>query len=212
MISDSGWAATGLPQREHWTFVRARLPRGKSAVQLSLLTETTVTAVSAWVWTFEPPAQRTVYPNALPNPERVSIGSVALFGRIETSGIPWKPTPVSRSIQRIPGVYLDSIEPSSVLQGWGTLQKNRSVWGKPLEIAGKSYLRGLGTSSQSKIRYALGGQYRRLQSWVGADQATNPSVTFEVWIDGTKRWESGLMKRDDPAKWCDVDVTRRWCP
>jgi hypothetical protein len=207
MISDAGWASTGLPQREHWTFVRARVAHGKSAMHLSLLTETSATAVSAWVWAFAPPSQSRVYPNALPSLERVSLGSVALLGPIEVGGIPWKSTPVSRSIDRIAGVYLDSVEPASVVQGWGTLQKNRSVWGKPLTIAGKSYLRGLGTSSQTKISYALSGQYRRFQSWVGADQATNPSVTFEVWTDGAKRWESGLMKRDDPAKWCDVDVS-----
>lgn len=207
MVSDVGWAATVLPQPEHWTFVRARLPHGKSAVHLSLLTETSATAVSAWVRAFAPPDQNRVYPNALPSPEQVSLDSVALLGPIEVGGIPWRPAPVSRGIERIPGLYLDSMEPSSVVQGWGTLQKNRSVWGKPLVIAGKSYLRGLGTSSQTKITYAIGGQYRRFQSWVGADQATNPSVTFEVWTDGEKRWESGLMKRDDPAKWCDVDVS-----
>jgi hypothetical protein len=130
-----------------------------------------------------------------------------VFGPIGAGDIPFRPAPVRRAIDRIDGVYLDAIEPQSAVQGWGKLQKNRSVWEKPMNIAGKPYVRGLGTSSQSRIAYALNGQYRRFQSWVGADHATNPTVIFEAWTDGVRRWESGLMKRDDPAKRCDVDVT-----
>jgi hypothetical protein len=207
MLSDAGFASTVLPAREHWTFARVRLPHGKSAVDLSLVAEANATAVSAWLWACDPPGEKSDYPNALANPERISLGSVALFGPIGAGDIPCRPTPVRRAIDRIDGVYLDAIEPHSAVQGWGMLQKNRSVWEKPMNIAGKPYVRGLGTSSQSRISYALNGQFRRFQSWVGADHATNPTVTFEVWTDGVRRWESGLMKRDDPAKRCDVDVT-----
>ena len=75
-----------------------------------------------------------------------------------------------------------------------------------MTIAGKRHVRGLGTSSQSRIAYSLDGKYRRFQCWVGADGATSPSVSFEVWVDGRRAWESGLMRRDDAARWVDVDV------
>ena len=33
------------------------------------------------------------------------------------------------------------------------------------------------------------------------------TITFSVWVDGQKRWESGLMTRADPARRADIDVT-----
>ena len=46
----------------------------------------------------------------------------------------------------------------------------------------------------------------RLQA-VGADGASNASITFEVWTDGQKRWVSGLMKKQTPAQWVDLDIS-----
>ena len=109
-------------------------------------------------------------------------------------------------MERIDGVFLDALEPVSVKQGFGTLQKNRSVWEKPLVIGGSRFVRGLGTHAPSKIVFALDGKYRRFQTWAGADANTAPTVTFEVWVDSVKRWESGLMTRDMPAASVDVDV------
>ena len=76
-----------------------------------------------------------------------------------------------------------------------------------MTIAGKPFIRGLGTHAPSKIVYALGGGYKRFQAWAGADGATAPTITFEVWVDGAKRWESGLMTKDDPAKRVDIDIS-----
>jgi hypothetical protein len=64
----------------------------------------------------------------------------------------------------------------------------------------------LGTHAPSKIVFALDGKYRGFQTWAGADANTSPTVTFEVWVDSVKRWESGLMTRDMPAASVDVDV------
>ncbi len=84
---------------------------------------------------------------------------------------------------------------------------NQSVWQKPMTIGSKSYSRGIGTHAPSRIVYALDKQYTRFQAEAGADGATGPTVTFEVWVDGAKRWESGLMTRDLPAKRVDVEIT-----
>jgi hypothetical protein len=104
-------------------------------------------------------------------------------------------------------VFLDALAPVSVKQGWGTLQKNRSVWEKPMVINGRQFIRGLGTHAPSRIVFALEGKYRRFQTWAGADGHTYPTVTFEVWVDGVKRWHSGLMTRDTAAAWIDIDVS-----
>ncbi len=90
---------------------------------------------------------------------------------------PVEPTAATRlvrsqlPVEKIDGIFLDALEPVSCVQGWGKLQKNQSVWEKPMTIAGRSFRRGLGTHADSRIVYDLGGGYRRFQSWVGADGA-----------------------------------------
>ena len=80
-------------------------------------------------------------------------------------------------------------------------------WPASLTIGKRRFLRGLGTHAPSTIVFSLGGQYRRFQAWAGADANTGPSVTFEVWVDGVQRWHSGLMTRETPAAWVDVDIS-----
>ena len=54
--------------------------------------------------------------------------------------------------------------------GWGTVQKDKSVAGKTLTLAGTTYTKGLGTHADSTITYGLGGQYTSFQSDVGVDE------------------------------------------
>jgi len=205
--SDAGWASTMLPMPEHWTFLRAPLSQGPNAVSLDLLGGGDCTRISVWVWATKPGSERLRHENGLPEPETISLDSVPLLEPTDTGTIVADAVRAERPVERIDGVFLDALEPAAISQGWGTLQRNRSVWERPMTIAGKRYVRGLGTSSQSRIAYPLDGKYRRFQCWVGADGATSPSVVFEVWVDGHREWESGLMRRDDDAQWVDVDIT-----
>ena len=47
----------------------------------------------------------------------------------------------------------------------------------------------------SDIRYNLAGRCTRFTADVGVDDevGVNGSVTFQVWADGTKLWDSGVM-------------------
>ena len=83
----------------------------------------------------------------------------------DLAGLPTETERVPCPIERIDGAFLDALEPVAVTQGWGTLQRNCSVWGKPLLIGGKRFARGLGTHAPSKIVYALNRQYRRFEAW-----------------------------------------------
>lgn len=143
----------------------------------------------------------------LPEPEVLSLDSVPLLDTKTGGSPPIETKHRSRPVERINGVFLDTLQPESATLGWGSLQRNKSVWEKPITIAGRQFRRGLGAHAPSVIKYALDGKYRRFQSWVGADGATAPTITFEVCVDGQKRWESGLMQRDTAAKQVDVDVT-----
>jgi hypothetical protein len=205
--SDAGWAASGLPMHEHWTFLEARLGPGDNRMALGLLAGADCARISAWVWAHRPGAPACHYPNALPAPELLSLDGAYLLAPADIATLRSDPLRMDRPVETIAGVFLDTLDPLSIKQGWGTLQRNKSVWEKPMTIAGKSYTRGLGTSSQTRIVYALDGRYRRFQSWVGADGATNPTITFEVWLDGRKAWETGLMTRETPARRVDINVS-----
>jgi hypothetical protein len=227
--SAAGWSATLLPTHEHWTFLRVPLVVGSSAIALDEFVGDDCTTISAWVWATKEPCRekltdrrRTDWQSVpritdglpirptedcLPQPELISLGGAAIIAPTELAGLPKKAAAVDRPVERIDGVFLDVLKPVSVTQGYGTLQKNRSVWEKPMTIAGRRFLRGLGTHAPSRIVYALDGKYRRFQSWAGADGATGPTIALEVWIDGEKKWESGNVTRDIPAIWVDLDVS-----
>ena len=108
---------------------------------------------------------------------------------------------------RINGVYLDTLESVSVTQGYGTLQRNQSVLEKPMTVGWERYFRGLGTHAPGRIVYDLGGKYQRFQAWAGADQATGPTITMEVLVDGRSVWHTELLTRESPAQRVDLDVT-----
>jgi alpha-galactosidase len=80
--------------------------------------------------------------------------------------------------------------------------------GHPLSVAGHVYAKGLGSHAGSLIRYRLGGRCTTFTGAVGVDdEVPRPgSVTFEVWIDGARRFQSAVMKKGDAAATFAVDV------
>lgn len=203
-----GFNVASGTRRENWLFLRAPLAAGPNQIRLDLLDNRDPPQASIWVWaTRAHAADPADYPDLLPAPELISLDAVKLAA---LAGMPvpaTQPAAVERPITRIDGVFLDALEPVSAAQGYGTLRRNRSVADQPLTIGARRFLRGLGTHAAAQLVYQLDGRYRRFQSWVGADGWTSPTITFEVRVDGQKRWESGLMTRTDPARWVDVDVT-----
>ena len=109
-------------------------------------------------------------------------------------------------------VYFDELDPVSVTQGYGSLQNDFAVMGTPLIIAGQHFERGLGTHAPSKIVYELDGQYLRFEASVGVDDAmkdhTNSTVVFQVFADGIKKYDSGIMKIHDKAKPVKVSLEK----
>ena len=203
--SAGGWSATGLPTHEQWTFLRAPLTAGEHRIDFDGFLGDDCREASAWIVAGKPGAIATPA-GALPQPERLSLDGAALMAPGRLAQLPAATAAIDRPIERIDGVFLDALEPVSASQGWGKLQKNQSVWEKPMMIGGRRYQRGLGTHAPSKIVYSLDGKYRRFQAWAGADANNSPTVTFEVRVDGVVRWSQGLTTRDTPAAWVDVDI------
>lgn len=106
-------------------------------------------------------------------------------------------------------VWLDEVAPDDVTLGWGTLQRNQSVWGKPMVIAGKRFARGLGTHANSRIVYDLsGGGFETFRCLVGRDEhAADGRIVFQVKLDGKRLFDSGPMARATAAKQIELGVS-----
>jgi hypothetical protein len=96
-------------------------------------------------------------------------------------------------------------------QGWGTMQKDKSIKLPKITIAGKEFEKGLGTHAPAEAVYRICGNYSRFTAWVGVDYFTKPyqvaSVQFEVWGDGILLYQSKIMKAEDAAVEVNVDIT-----
>lgn len=119
------------------------------------------------------------------------------------------------------GQYLSDMEWKSAFCGWGPVERDMNVGGKkpndgkPITLNNVVYSKGLGTNPDtgrpSEIVYDLDGKYSRFTAIVGIDDNAGTegqgSVVFEVYCDGEKRWESGIMKCKDEAQSIDLDIT-----
>ncbi|MFC0436019.1 NPCBM/NEW2 domain-containing protein [Kutzneria buriramensis] len=99
--------------------------------------------------------------------------------------------------------------------GYGPVERNTSNGeskagdGHPIKLGGVTYAKGLGTNAPSTITYYLAGHCSTVDSTVGLDdeKTGSGSVTFEIWADGRKVADTGLIKRGDPAQTLHADVT-----
>ncbi len=111
-------------------------------------------------------------------------------------------------------VYLSDLAWISAANGWGSVEKDMSLGdlaagdGGPITLDGKPYSKGLGAHAYSDIVYHLGDGYRRFIADVGVDDEVGDrgSVVFEVWADGAKIFDSGLLTGGSPAPAVNVSV------
>ena len=104
-------------------------------------------------------------------------------------------------------VYLSDLKPESVKQlAFVTLarpwQRDRSVTGKPLTLAGKSFDKGIGVQSQSELTFDLPGEYDVLAASIGivADAAGKGDCVFEVHVDGQRLFSERVRGADAPKE------------
>ncbi|WP_422448717.1 NPCBM/NEW2 domain-containing protein [Thermoanaerobacterium sp. DL9XJH110] len=111
--------------------------------------------------------------------------------------------------------YLSDLPWLGAASGWGPVEKDMSIGGnkqgdgKAITINGVTFTKGLGTHAPSTIEYYLGGKCTKFSAQVGIDDevGNRGSVVFQVWADGQKIWDSGLMTGDMAARTVDVDIT-----
>lgn len=111
--------------------------------------------------------------------------------------------------------YLTEYDWKSTNNSYTAPRKDVSISGKVLRLTGEdgqevSYERGIGAHSTSTIVYDLTDKnYDYFTSYVGVDRQmynTSGSVSFEVYVDGEKKFDSGLMNSKDVQKFVEVDI------
>jgi alpha-galactosidase len=103
---------------------------------------------------------------------------------------------------------IETLDLSSVQQGWGEPRPDRSVDGRRLSIGGQKFEHGMGTHATSTLRIALGGKGETFSAMVGVDDEVGKrgSVVFHVNGDGRKLWESKVLRGGDEAQKVEVDI------
>lgn len=133
-----------------------------------------------------------------------------LAGSIESTVNAWYPSTPPKG-----EAYLSDIDWIDATNGWGPVERNQSVGeskendGKKITLNGVVYEKGLGVNAPSEITYYLDGKSTLFTSDIGVDDevGNNGSVVFQVWADGTKQYDSGVMRGSSETKSIDLDVT-----
>jgi glucose/arabinose dehydrogenase len=145
------------------------------------------------------------------NPVNIEFGPGGDLFYIDFDGgtirrIQWTPPPTGTT-------YLSDLNWSSMTNGWGPVEKDRSNGesgagdGGVLTLNGSTYAKGLGAHAASDVRYAI-ANCSRFKASVGLDDEVGSlgSVTFEVYADATEVYDSGVMTGSTATKLVDVSI------
>ena len=111
-------------------------------------------------------------------------------------------------VARADSYSLETLDLSSIEQGWGEAHAGKSVDGHGLSIGRQKFAHGIGTHATSTFRIDLGGKAEQFTASVGVDDEVGQrgSVVFRLTGDGKTLWDSGLMRGGMPAKPVAVDL------
>jgi hypothetical protein len=105
---------------------------------------------------------------------------------------------------------------TSATNAWGPVERDKSNGeqaagdGHTLTLNGQTYTNGLGVHAGSDITFAIGGQgWTRFQTDIGVDDEVGNagSVVFQVWLDGVKVFDSGVMSGASATQHLDLSVS-----
>lgn len=111
--------------------------------------------------------------------------------------------------------YLTDYDWNSTSNSYTAPKKDVSISDKALRLTDEygnevAFERGIGAHATSTIIYDLTDKnYAYFSSYVGVDRqmyGSVGSVSFEVYVDGVKKFDSGLMTSREPMKYVEVDI------
>lgn len=133
----------------------------------------------------------------------ISAGVLGLVLAVMAADADSASDPISLLLERI--VYQT--------QGWGEMGINTcthapQVTPKPLRIGDASFAQGIGTHAPGEIMLDLAGEFLRFEANIGVQRQEHNqgSVVFQVFVDGAKRFDSGVMRESDPARPISIPV------
>ena len=106
-------------------------------------------------------------------------------------------------------VPLATLDLDVMTQGHGKPGINKSVTGKALSVGGRTFETGVGTHASSRLYLQLDGKAQTFQAMVGVDDEANKpyaSIEFQVFADGLKVYDSGVMRKGMDPKSVNVEL------
>lgn len=107
--------------------------------------------------------------------------------------------------------YLSDVDWTTATTTYPSLptQKDKSVYSSSLNINGQQYSKGIGTHASSETIYDLDGQFVIFRADIGVDGEVGNygSVVFQVFGDGVKLYDSGVVTGGAAARKISVDIT-----
>jgi len=140
-----------------------------------------------------------------------SSGAKDLAGNPLASDVSWSFTTGSSQATT---TYLSDLAWTQATNGWGPVEKDQSNGesaagdGRTLTLNGTTYSKGLGVHAASDVRFAI-SSCSRFKADLGVDDevGANGSVTFEVYADATKVYDSGTMTGSSASKQVDAAIS-----
>ncbi len=104
--------------------------------------------------------------------------------------------------------WLDEMQTSLTRCGWQIPQKNLSVGGGALTIAGKTYDRGVGTHAPAEIEISNPAKAGTFYATLGVsdEDGSQGPLEFQVFTDEKLVWKSGEMKKGTPAEEVEISL------
>jgi hypothetical protein len=212
----TGVAASVVPTA---TFSEAIDPATVNSTTMTLTNQATLGAVAGAVAynattrtaSFSPTAALAAGTSYLARVKGGATGVKDLAGNALAADVTWTFTVAS-----VGGTtsYLSDLAYSVVANGWGPAEKDRSNGedgagdGLPITLNGVIYAKGLGVHAASDIRYTM-TTCSLFSAKVGVDDEVGAlgSAVFQVFADGTKLYDSGVLTGASASPTVSVDVT-----
>lgn len=113
-------------------------------------------------------------------------------------------------LETVGGTAVLSTQPYLYEASWGGApRRNMNANDEPLMVGGKTFDKGFGVHSGSKLAFHLGGGCTRFTATAGID-GTSPldsAAGFEVWTDNKLAWSSGKITYGTGGINLDIDIT-----
>jgi NPCBM/NEW2 domain-containing protein len=111
-------------------------------------------------------------------------------------------------------VYLSDLKPAGYRHvpfldlSW-PYSVDRNLSGAPLRAGGRTYLKGIGMHSASRLTYLTEGRYGRFDALLAVDDAAagQGSVRFRVFVDGNPKFTSDTLRGGDPPVPIFIDIS-----